>query len=516
VGRGYLNRAAQTAEKFVDDPFRAGERMYRTGDLGRWLPEGNIEFIGRRDGQVKIRGFRVEVGEIESVLERQGSIRSAVVTARANGDGEKELIAYIVGSEELNLTEVQWYLRRELPSYMIPGHYLRLETLPLTANGKIDRKRLPEPEGLRMGSGVTYTEARNETEQKLVEIWQEVLGRKRIGVKDDFFDLGGNSLRATRLASQIHKRFEVKLNVDDLFSRTMLEDQAVLIGELQRTLFAPIPTVEDRESYPMSSVQRRLWVLSHSEAGNTAYNVGETYVFEGKMDWELLERCFQELIGRHEILRTVFREDNLGEVRQFVLDGKEISFRVEYRDMRGGREEQVRARVQEELARPFDLSSGPLLRAVLLEVGEEKYVFTYVMHHIISDAWSTGILIRELLSLYNGGVRGEAVLLAPLRVQYRDYASWQQEQLGGTGFQAAREYWLEQFSGEVPVLELLGDRVRPAVKTYRGGMIERRLRPGTCRQLRALLHDQATTLFMGLLAAVNVLLYRYTGQKTLW
>ncbi|QNN43947.1 AMP-binding protein [Pedobacter roseus] len=515
LARGYLNRPELTAERFVPNPYLAGELMYLTGDIGRWLPDGNIEFLGRADDQVKVRGYRIELGEIESVLQGHADVDSCVVVARENSSGDKDLIAYVVGSEGLDVSVLRGYLGGILPQYMVPGHYVGLASLPLTTNGKVDRRSLPDPEGLELGSGREYVAPRTETERALVSIWQDVLGKEGIGVKDNFFELGGHSLKVILLSGQIHKKMDIRLALKDFFEHPLLEEQSMLIEQAQKDSFSFISAVPGSGSYALSSSQRRLWILSQFPEANVAYNMPGVYVFSGSVNADGLFHSFSQLQERHEILRTVFREDGEGVVRQVVLTSSESGFFLEQRDLQGKDASFVDSVVESDFVRPFDLSSGPLFRAGLYRVSQDRWVFTYVMHHIISDGWSMGILIRELLSLYNSYVLGEENALPPLRIQYRDYAAWQQAELSGSRYEEHRSYWLDHLSGELPVLELLGGRARPSVKTYNGGVVHRMLGSDLSSGLRSLSQERGATLFMGLLACVNVLLYRYSGQSDL-
>jgi amino acid adenylation domain-containing protein/non-ribosomal peptide synthase protein (TIGR01720 family) len=516
LARGYLNNAELTAQKFITVtlPLLGETRLYKTDDLGRWTEEGLVEFLGRKDAQVKIRGFRIEPGEIENVLQSHPAIDSAVVIASGSGE-EKQLVAYVVGKEELNTAQMAAYLTGILPSYMVPAHFVQMESLPLNANGKVDYRKLPEPGNAGMLPGVEYIAPRNETEEKLAAIWQDVLRREKISVKDDFFDLGGHSLKITRLASQIHKEFNVRLELKELFEVTVLEDLAQLIGQSSKTSFATIEPVEPQESYAISSSQRRLWVLSQFEDANIAYNMTGVYVFRGNLDKDAFEAAFASLIGRHEILRTTFRENRDGEVRQYIHLPEASGFNLRYLDLRSeeGRELAVHDLVQKDLVKPFDLSAGPLLRASLYQMEDGRWVFSYVMHHIISDGWSMGILIKELLEFYNAHANGTTALQEPLRIQYKDYAAWQQQQLSGENLKAHKEYWLEQFEGELPVLELPAGKPRPAVKTYNGREISVSLNAELSQGLREFSQRQGGTLFMGILAAVTTLMHRYTGQE---
>ncbi|MBB5624256.1 amino acid adenylation domain-containing protein [Pedobacter cryoconitis] len=513
LARGYLNRPELTEEKFVANPFVAGEKIYRTGDLGRWLPDGSIEFIGRQDDQVKIRGHRIEPGEIANMLQENKEVEGALVLALPNQDGEYELVAYIVTKLYLNPSNIRLYLSRKLPAYMIPAHFVLLDEFPLTANGKIDKKRLPDPSGA--GSGTEYLAPRNETEEKLVSIWQKILKKEKIGVLDNFFEIGGHSLKATRLASQLHKEFDVKVELKEIFSNAVLEAQARLIQQAVKTSFIAIAPAPVQASYPMSSSQRRLWILSQFEDGNSANNMPGVYEFEGELEPASLAYAFKLLIERHEILRTVFRADEKGDIRQFIFPANEVQFTIPDFDLRGEKQQyaKLKSLLQHEFTRPFELAEGPLVRASLYQTEDHKWIFTYTLHHIISDGWSMGIMINELLLFYNSHRKGEANPLASLRIQYKDYAVWQQEQLSGETLKGHKDYWLKQFEGELPVMDLPGDRTRPAVKTYNGGVIYKTIAKDLASELRSFSQEQGATLFMSLLAVVNTLLYRYTGDE---
>jgi len=519
LARGYLNRNVLTCERFIESPFIPGQRLYRTGDRVVVLGSGDLEYLGRVDGQVKIRGYRIELGEVEHALRLYEDIVACAVVARSFGE-DKELVAYIVSRGPLEVTSIREHLSRLLPGYMVPGHYVKLDELPLTVNGKVNIAALPAPEGTGVQTGAVYRAPQTETERRLVKIWEDILGKKGVGVKDDFFEMGGHSLKATRLVSQIHKIFGTKIALRDLFSCTVLEDQALLIMRMGATAFVEISTAGEHEGgYELSSAQRRLWVLSQFEEARGAYNMPGVYVLEGKLHREALEHAFQSLISRHEILRTVFRENEDGQVLQYVLRKEEMSFMIECRDLSAwegtpqDREALVKDLVEAELVRPFDLSKGPLLRATLYQVGQQRWVLTYVLHHIISDGWSMEIVVKELLLLYNAYLGGEAPVLTPLRIQYKDYARWQQSQLGGALFSKHREYWLKCFEGELPVLGLWVDKARPGVKTFNGGMIQRVIGKEMTMGFRKLCQDQEGTLFMGLLTVVKILLHRYTGQE---
>ena len=519
LARGYLNRPELTAEKFVQNPFKEGERMYKTGDLGRWLPDGNIEFIGRKDDQVKIRGYRIELGEIENILQQHPLIEQTVVLVKEDANQEKQLVAYLTSEEELTIADLKTYLKKRLPNYMFPSHFVALEVFPLTHNGKVDKKALPSPEGLGLASGVEYLAPSNEIEKELVKIWSEVLKveEERIGIKDDFFDFGGHSLRATKLASKIYQRLEVTIPLKNLFENTSIEEQALFISKEEKTRYYQIEKVREQESYALSSAQRRLWVLSQFEGGNLAYNIPGVFELEGDLDIPSFQKSFDTLIERHEILRTVFKKDESGEIRQWIKTAEEQVFEIDYQDLRKNKDQKTRiktlVKTETETETAFDLEQGPLLRAQLLQTAKGKYTFIYVMHHIISDGWSMGVMIKELLTLYNSYSEGKDNPLESLTIQYKDYSAWQLGQLEDEKGQGHKAYWLNQFSGELPVLELPTDHIRPVLKTYNGNTINTLLSKEKIEKLKAIIQAEGSTLYMGILSVVKTLLYRYTNQE---
>jgi len=514
LARGYFNNEDLTSEKFVINPFKIDEKLYRTGDLGRWFEDGNIDFIGRSDNQVKIRGYRIELGEIESALQKNRSIDSCIVLAKNNSLGEKYLVAYIVSNEDLKVSGIISDLKDIIPNYMIPSYFVQMDTLQLTPNGKIDRKSLPDPEESRISSGIEYVAPRNESETKLAAIWQEVLGVEKIGVKDNFFELGGHSLKVTKLLNFINKAFGVKISFKDLFSNMILEEQIKIIETAKKEAYNSILKLTEQSSYVLSSSQRRLWLLSQFEGGNTAYNMPSVFELEGNLAISSLQVAFLSLIERHESLRTVFKEE-AGEVRQVILKIEEIKFQLQYEDLSDEENsiEKVKSIIQKETAYSFDLSSDSLLRAKLVKIGQDTYVFICLMHHIISDGWSAEVMTNELFTLYDSFADGNGNRLPLLQIQYKDFAAWQQEQLKNDDIESHKSYWLQKFEGELPVLDLPTFQTRPPIKTYNGKLFKKLYNSLLLKDFNALCQSQGSTLFMGLLATVKVLLYRYTNQK---
>lgn len=511
---GYLNKEDLTRERFIKDPFKEEELLYKTGDQGYWRPDGNIEFIGRKDDQVKIRGYRIELGEIECALLKYEAIKEAVVIVRENKHKEKELAAYITAKEPQNTFNLRSYLKTILPEYMLPTYYVQLEELPLTPNGKINKKSLPNPQDMDLASGVEYIAPRNKIEEKLVKIWKAVLQRESMGVKDDFFALGGHSLKAVRLSNEYQKEFEVKLSLNDLFAYSTIESHAELINSSKRSDFIQIEKVTLQVNYPISDAQRRLWVLSQIKESSVAYNISGSISLSQTIDIESFKKAIESTIERHEILRTVFKEDATGEIRQWILKREDLGFRIDYKDFRKeeNKQEKVKSYIGEDTYKTFDLEKGPLLRASLLQVEDEAYVFYFNMHHIISDGWSMEILSKDVFSYYEAYKENREAALTELRIQYKDYSAWQLDQFKEESFKAHQAYWLENLAGELPLLDLPIRKPRPRLKTNNGHGLSTYIDQATSGKLKKYSQENGGSLFMGLLAAWNILMYRYTSQ----
>jgi amino acid adenylation domain-containing protein len=515
LARGYLRRPELTAAAFVPDPFggEAGGRLYRTGDLVRTLADGNIEFLGRIDHQVKIRGVRIELGEVEAVLGRHPSVGECVAVAR---DGD--LVAYVTGpSPEPALApdDLRRWLLERLPEAMVPSTFVVLDALPLSANGKVDRRALPAPERSREAAGAAYVAPRSPEEELLAGLWEKVLGIERPGVHDHFFSLGGHSLLATRLTLYIRDAFAVDLPVRAIFQAPTIAAQAELIASLQQSG----ATVESgriqrlpREAWPLraplSFAQERLWFLDRLMPGSPAYNLAVALRLDGPLDAAALADAFHRLVERHEALRTALPEREGRPVQEVAAAG---SVSLQEIDLSGSASPEADARrlAEADALRPFDLAAGPLLRATLLALAPERHVLLLAMHHIVSDAWSMGVLVDDLTALYAGRPRPE------LPVQYADYAVWQRERL--TGEEVARQlaFWRDQLAGAPPFLDLPTDRPRPAVQSLRGGMLPVDLDIATTAALANLAQKRNATLYMVLLAGWGALLGRLADQRDL-
>ncbi len=496
VARGYLNRPDFTTEKFVENPFTHGEKMYRSGDLGKWLLDGNIEFLGRLDHQVKIRGFRIELGEIESQLLSHPEVKEAIVIDYQETEEDKYLCAYLVSDIELDVSDIRNYLTEIMPKYMIPDYLLVLDKMPLTSNGKIDRKALPNPIEMDREEIIA---PRNGIEEKILIIWQKVLKHKKISVTDNFFDMGGHSLKATRLMAMIHEEMNVELSLIEIFKNSTIAELAKIIASKEESIYSYIEPVNERDYYPVSSAQKRLFVLHQLDKDNLSYNMPYIQIVEGNLEQELLENVLNTLIKRHEILRTSF-ETLDGEPIQII--NQKIDFKMNYLEVK----EEELSDVIGKFIKPFDLSKAPLFRAQLVKF-DNRHMIMLDMHHIISDGVSTNIFFSELIKLYQGDK------LPNLRIQYKDFAVWQNEFLNSERMKKQEKYWLENFSDEIPVLNLPYDSPRPSVISFNGDRFNFWLEKELSLQLNEFARQNNATLFMTLLAAYNLLLSKYSGQE---
>jgi amino acid adenylation domain-containing protein len=520
LARSYLNRPELTAEKFIPCPFgdQPGARLYRTGDRVRWLPGGEIEFLGRHDHQVKLRGFRVELEEIEATLRRQPAVRDAVVVVREESDGDKRLVAYVALDSEalLTATDLRRCLKDELPEYMVPQAFVLMEEFPLTPNGKIDRRALPAPYAAQAGGSETYVAPQTDTEKSVTGIWTNVLGLEPIGVNDNFFELGGHSLQATRVVSQLREAFQMELPLRSFFEAPTVAGVAALIEQSRRSNEAdhlPLIARCSREGdLPLSFAQERLWFLDQLQPSNSLYNIPVGLFLTGELDTGTLERTLNEIIRRHESLRTTFTQSE-GAPKQVIAH--ELKLRLPVVDLTSlpaaDRESEANLRAKEEAQRPFDLSAGPLLRATLLRLADDEHILLLTMHHIISDGWSMGVLVKEVATLYDAFAAGQPSPLAEPAIQYADYAVWQRDWLQGAVLEKLLEYWKRQLNG-ARILQLPADRKRPATPMYHGARCTFELPEEVSRGIKVLAQREGATLFMVLLAAFQTLLRHYTGQ----
>ena len=517
VARGYLERPALTAERFVPDPFgKPGSRVYRSGDLTRGRPDGVVDYLGRVDHQVKIRGFRIELGEIEARLREQASVGETVVVAQEGPTG-KQLVAYVVPLDPTLLGDavaqsngretLRRALKTRLPDYMVPTHLMFLERMPLTPNGKLDRKGLPLPDVSQMQQ--VYVAPESELEQQVAAIWAEILGVERVGLADHFFESGGHSLLAMQVISRLRQLLGREVPLRIMFEQPRLQGFVETLcnsHESQASVLQILP-VSRQQPLALSYAQERQWFLWQLDPHSAAYHVPSTLRLRGWLDHAALQRSFDSLVARHESLRTQVHQDE-GQAFQIIRENGTVDILHEQVN-----EADLKRRVETEIAQPFDLQQGPLLRVTLLRLAEDDHVLVLVQHHIVSDGWSMQVMVDELVQLYAAYSQGQDLQLPTLPIQYADYAQWQRDWMTGGERDRQMGYWQALLGGEPSVLELPLDRPRPSVQSFRGASLEIKLAPALVAGLKALAQRENVTLFIVLLASFQALLHRYSGQQ---
>ncbi|MFY2559117.1 amino acid adenylation domain-containing protein [Corallococcus terminator] len=517
VGRGYLGRPELTAERFLPDPFAAspGARMYRTGDRARFLPDGNIEYLGRLDFQVKVRGLRIELGEIEATLEKHPSVRQAAVRVRDDAAGNRHLVAIIAPAAPApSPAELKEFLAARLPAYMVPASFGFLDALPVNASGKLDRRALAALYVDLPAPARAWVGPRSQAEAWVAQVWCTVLGRERVGVDEDFFELGGHSLLATQVISRLRSAFGVELPIQALFEAPTVATLAARLQAARKDVFQAPPLVRRSETgpAPLSHAQERLWLFAQVTGDTAVYNMPSVLRLNGALDVAALEHGLSEVLRRHEVLRTVLRVEDTGPV-QVVLPAEPVVLRpVDLGSLpEAEREARAETLAREEAARPFDLTRGPLLRVGLLRLEVDRHLLLLTMHHIVSDGWSVGVLARELTALHRAHSLGEPSPLPPPTLQYSDYAVWQRRWLEGGELERQLTYWRRQLDA-VPRLQLRTDRPRPPVQRHRGRARRFLLPQPMVEQLEAMCRREGITLFMALLGVFSLVLRRYSGQ----
>jgi len=522
IAKGYLNHPELTAEKFDQDfqDFQDDQdekekaegyhhsALYRTGDLARWLTDGNIEFLGRIDQQVKIRGYRIEPGEIENRLLHYDGINEALVLPREDHFNGKYLCAYILydSHRTLNVSALRDYLSQELPDYMIPAFFVQLEEMPLTPNGKINRKALPEPE---VKTEAEYIPPRNAMEKKLSVLWAEVLNieKEKISIDSNFFELGGHSLTATVLASRMHREFDIQVPLVEIFEKHTIKALAKYLEEAEKETFTSINAVEKKDYYALSSAQKRLYIQQQMELEATAYNLYMSLPLKGDPEREKLEETFKKMIRRHESLRTSFELLEEAPVQR-IHDN--VEFEIEYYEA-GPPHTAIsplsHTTIIENFVRPFDLAQAPLLRVGLIKIEEKHYLLMFDIHHIVTDGLSQEVLAKDFITLHSEGV------LPPLELQYKDYAEWQNYQLKSSGILQQEKYWLSEFEGEIPSLNLPFDYEIPDIQSFEGDLMTFRLGKDETALLKEMALQEEATLFIVMLALYNIFLSKICNQE---
>nr|QEO74129.1 condensation domain-containing protein [uncultured bacterium] len=526
VSRGYANWPDRTALSFIPDPFAeemgygAGQRMYRQGDVGRWLPSGDLEYLGRRDDQVKIRGFRVEPEEVGTVLARHPAVKDCIVLVRDDGPVGKRLVGYatlVPGSSGMSarVKDLRDFLRESLPDHMIPAALVLMDSLPLTSNGRVDRRALPDPTGERLETESVFVAPQTAVEEILEGIWCAVLGISRAGSNDNFFDLGGHSLLGTQVVSRVRERFNVELPLRAIFESPTLSSLARRIEDLRRTggeagppRIEPLPREGLRDGVlDLSFSQQRLWFLDHLDPDRATYNIPLSLHLQGDLDTEALAVALTEVVRRHEALRTTFGDV---EGRPFQVIHPPAPVDLPVVDLADSAE--TRLQMAEEVRRPFSLEKGPLLRTKLLRLAPDDHVLLVTMHHVISDGWSLPIFVRETAALYAELVGGKPAALPALPIQYADFAHWQRQWLRGETLEKELSHWRERLRGMPPLIELPTDRPRPAMRTWQGANHRAVLGGELSQGLKVTGRRLGATPFMVLLAGFASLLHRYSGQ----
>ena len=522
LARSYLNRPDLTAEKFIANPFATtvdikmgNTRLYKTGDLCRWLSDGNIEYMGRIDSQVKIRGFRIELGEIETQLQKHPEIKEAAVLAREDVPGNKQLVAYYQVKNPAHVPEanqLQAYLRSKLPEYMIPTFYMSMDAFPLTSSGKLNRKALPQPQLILDID--EYQAPRTLLEEGITAIWKEILPDKMISIQDNFFELGGHSLLATQVISRIKDQYHIDLPLQQLFKTPTIAGLADYISAgAKQTEQESITPISRNSFIPLSFAQQRLWFLDQLQPGNNQYNLPTLMKITGLLNTQALECALNQIIARHEVLRTTIVTDAEGQAQQIIAPPLKLSLLLET-DLD---EPTLRAHILAQAQQGFNLQEGPLLRATLFKLDEKTHLFLLNFHHIITDAWSSEIFNQELAQYYQAVVDKVEIVLQALPIQYADFSVWQRKYLSPETsiYQKQLAYWEKRLANIPPLLELPTDKPRPLVQSFRGQQVFFQLSPTLKSRIHALSAESGATSFMIFLTVFYVLLYRYTGQTDL-
>lgn len=514
LARGYLNKQNLTEEKFVENPFVKGKRMYRTGDVARWLPGGNIEFLGRIDHQVKIRGYRIELKEIENVLLKHGKIKDSIVWVWEKEDKDKYLCGYIVKNNELTNKEIKEYLKKELPEYMIPTYFMDLESIPLTPNGKIDRKALPKPHN-SIDKQIEYVQPSNKTEEELVCIWQEVLcANKKIGITDNFYELGGNSIKAIQIIGRINRSFDVSIKLKDFLRNPNIRQLALEISKTKKAPLMKIEKVRESEFYGLSYNQRKLWIISKIEKENTAYNMTGKIVLKHEVNRNYVEKALNKIVLRHESLRTGFKiVDNIP-VQFIEKENNKNLIEIDFSSYDESTKEDKRIEILEKEKKfVFDINKSHLFRITLVKIDVNEYDLIFNMHHIISDGWSIDILKREFFYYYNGYRNNQELELPPVEIQYKDFAAWQNKMINDSEKkEKSHKYWKKVLGRELTRTKLPYDFCGDDKTKESGGYVSY-VGEDTKERLIALSSDNNLTMFILMFTVFNILLSRLTGQN---
>ena len=520
VGRGYLGDPVRTSEVFIPDPFsrEAGSRLYKTGDLAKYLPDGNLDFLGRIDHQVKIRGFRIELGEIEAVLQKHPGVHECLITTQEDESKNKHLVAYIVpNSKNVNSNELYNYLKKQLPHYMIPADIVFIAAFPITANGKVDRNALPAIIKNKKPPLSENIIPKNLVEEIIIGIWMSVLKTNRIEIHDNFFELGGHSLLAIQVISRIREALKVDISISDLFEYPTIAELENIITNITKSKntgkFQQIHHTSENLEIPLSYTQQRLWFLYQLDPLSSAYNVPMAFHLKGPIKYKILQESIRIIVQRHEILRTRISYSG-GIPRQTFDEDFQIPISIILLESicESTSNFNISAFINNEVQTPFDLSSPPLLRIKLIQIASEEHILIITMPHIVSDGWSMGIFLQELEVIYNSLLFNKQPELSELSIQYSDFSQWQQSQFQAAEFEKQKNYWNNKLSGELPILNFPIDHSRPNIQTFCGAHKSFTLPNRLSTELRQLSRKEDCSLFMTLLTGFVLLLKIYTNQ----
>lgn len=512
VALGYLNKEEFSATKFIKNPFIENSIMFDTGDMVKWFPDGNIEFLGRKDHQVKLRGYRIELEEIENCLLQYSEVIKQVVVVVKQFKGVDILVAYYTGGEGIYKNDFKDYLQNILPCYMIPQYYIEVAFIPLSHNGKTDKEALP---AIDVNTEIIndYISPKGRIEKTLAIIWKDVLGLDTISAEDDFFSLGGHSLKLGQLINKINEQLQVAVSFEKLFEYSVLKDQAELIRNSFLNKYESIAVVDKSASYEMSYAQKSLWMASQFKGKEIAYNIPAVYHFYGQLNIEAFKEAFYLVIKKHEILRTVFKEDEEKDIKQFIIPSEESKFSVEYEDFSNSSDKELllKNEIQETINFAFDLLKAPLFKAKLVRLDDEHLAFLFVIHHIISDAWSLQILVEEISVNYNSILKKEVIPSSQLDIQYKEYSHWLKNQIATKTI--TNKYWIDELQGYLRPLKLKYDYLPQTNSGDQGGKIDFFLNPNINLAIKKIAKKLNVTEFTFHLAAFFSFLHLQTEQS---
>lgn len=513
LARGYLNNKSLTAEKFITNPFCEGEFIYKTGDIGKWMPDGNIKILGRNDNQVKLRGYRIELNEIISALRSHDQILDAALVLQDGNQSIKMLVAYLVSQVEINYSQLRTYLIKRIPSYMVPDQFVQIEKIPLTSSGKVDKKLLAASKNQSLRSEKEIVSPVTNIEEKLLAIWMGLFPGKSISVLDDFFEIGGNSITASRLVARINSEYKQHHKLGIVFTHATIRELAsqIIISPNQEF---QIPQAEQRQSYSASHAQKRIWLQSQIEELSSAFNLSSAVKANGKFDVQLLEQSLRILIQRHESLRTQFGLV-AEEIRQFIVESTDAKLKFSYEELTTEGNETITDLLKEESSAVFDLAEAPLIRAKVFQASDSEFFLVITMHHIISDGWSWEVAATELLIIYEALRNNNPILLKPLELQYKDYSEWQNSALHQKSLSDSKMFWHKKLNGNLSKFDFPFDFKRPEVKKHNGDRYRFELDANLSERLNLFLSTYKVTSFVFFEAIVHMTLFRFNYQHEL-